>query len=116
MISPRKRVHGPSSRREDYRTPAARRVREADYEDEDENVDEDLQREVGTMDVDGDAEEVANSTDSDDMTITERLARQRERGFSVGELSSSVVKGRAALGLLELGGGRGREWRGRGSI
>jgi hypothetical protein len=68
----------------DYRTPAARRIREADYEDEYEDGDD----------------------DTADLTIQERLQRQRERGFERGDLTSSVVKGRAAMGLLELGGAR----------
>lgn len=62
-----------------YRTPIPKRRREEDE---------------GTAD-----EEI-------ELTVEERLQRQREKRFELGDLTSSVVKGNAAKGLLELMAGR----------
>lgn len=50
-----------------------------------------------------DEEEDAEFRDEEkEETVQERLERLRERKFEDGDLTSSVVKGRAADGLLEL--------------
>jgi hypothetical protein len=64
----------------DYRTPVMKRIIEEAYSDDEEEEDE--------------------------MSPEERLQRQREKRFKMGDLTSSVVKGNAAKGLLELMSGR----------
>jgi hypothetical protein len=80
-----------SPTRGDYRTPAAKRIRKADYEND---VEE------------GDEEEEEEEEGTEDMTVQERLQHLREKGDGLGDLTSSVVKGHAAMGLLELNSGR----------
>lgn len=70
-----------SPERKVVQTPAARRIREADYEDE----------------------EGEEGVDTEEMSVQER---RRVMAGSRGELTSSVVKESVALGLLELGSGR----------
>jgi hypothetical protein len=68
-----------------YATPATRRIREDNYED-------------GGEDGEG-----GSSFDTEDMTVQERAMRLKG---TEAELTSSVVKGNAALGLLDLCSGR----------
>ncbi|KAF2746600.1 hypothetical protein M011DRAFT_459016 [Sporormia fimetaria CBS 119925] len=76
-----------SPSRPEYHTPAARRIRETGYND----MENEEGEEMGT----------------EDMSVGERLRVVQEQGGEVG-LTSSVVKGRAAEMLLELGLGGGR--------
>lgn len=69
-----------SPTRPDYRTPVMKRIVEQEYSDDEEEEDE--------------------------LSPEERLQRQREKRFKMGDLTSSVVKGNAAKGLLELMSGR----------